>query len=132
MAVPNLIGYAWNQTRHACLATELKHANTHWSRLCGLMLTGRSDFGAGRGLWIAPCHGIHTFAMRFPIDVVYLDRERRVVYLRTGLQPWRVAPVQLRATSVLELPENTLSATGTCVGDQIEIVMGKKLESVPA
>jgi uncharacterized protein len=114
-------GYAFNQTRQACLATRLSVADTHWSRLRGLMGTSAGNFSAGSGLWIVPSHGVHTFAMRFPIDVIYLDEDRVVVHVEHALKPWRVAPVRWRAASVLELPGATLRPTGTGVGDKIEI-----------
>jgi uncharacterized protein len=116
--------YAWNQTRRAYLATRLSVAGTHWSRLRGLMGMASAAFGAGDGLWITPSHGVHTFAMRFPIDVLYLDSRQVVLHAERSLKPWRVAPVRMSATSVLELPSNTLESTGTMVGDQIEIVTG--------
>jgi len=125
MSVVNSMGYAFNRTRQAYLATQLSLADTHWTRFRGLMGTGAAQFPAGRGLWIVPCHGVHTFAMRFPIDVVYLDSDRRVVHLERNLKPWRVAPVSLGAKSVLELPPDTLFATGTAVGDTIEIGMDR-------
>jgi uncharacterized membrane protein (UPF0127 family) len=59
--------------------------------------------------------------MRFPIDVVYLDRRGTVVHLEPDLRPWRFAPVRLQAASVLELPRNTVISTGTALGDTIEI-----------
>jgi uncharacterized membrane protein (UPF0127 family) len=124
MAVTHPRGYAFNLTRRAYLATELHVANTHWSRLCGLMGTNASHFPAGRALWIVPCHGVHTFAMRFPIDVLYLDNRQVVVHVEKKLAPWRVAPVRWQAKSVLELPENTLDETSTVVGDQLEITTG--------
>ena len=96
-------------------------ADTHWSRLRGLMGTAAGKFSAGFGLWIVPSHGVHTFAMRFPIDVIYLDEDRVVVHVEHGLKPWRVAPVRWRAASVLELPAATLRPTGTSLGDEIEI-----------
>jgi uncharacterized membrane protein (UPF0127 family) len=68
---------------------------------------------------------VHTFAMRFPIDVVYLDDDKVVVYLEENLKPWRVAPVRLRAASVLELPGSTLRPTQTSIGDKIEIAFGQ-------
>jgi uncharacterized membrane protein (UPF0127 family) len=80
-----------------------------------------SEFRDGRGLWITPCRGVHTLAMRFPIDVVYLDRAGRVVHLENNLAPWRFAPVRLQAASVIELPCKTLASTGTAIGDKIEI-----------
>jgi hypothetical protein len=122
-AVP--LGFAFNRTRQRFLATQLAVAGTHWSRLRGLMGAAAAQFPAGKGLWIVPCHGVHTIAMRFPIDVVYLDQDRVVVYARPNLQPWRLAPVRLAARSVLELPGNTLQSTGTALGDQIEIELGK-------
>ena len=72
MSVPGPRGYALNRTRNAYLATHLRLAATHWSRLCGLIATDPAHFPVGEGLWIVPCHGVHTFAMRFPIDVLYV------------------------------------------------------------
>lgn len=114
-------GYALNRTRRQYLATRLTVADTHWSRFCGLMGKGAGDFGDGHGLWITPCRGVHTWGMRFPIDVAYLDSEHVVVHLETGLRPWRFAPIRFHAASVLELPEHTLKATGTTIGDELEI-----------
>lgn len=125
MPVPGPTGYALNRTRHSYLAKHLRIADTHWSRFCGLMGTDAGSFPAGQGLWIVPSRGVHTFAMRFPIDVVYLDIEKKVVYLEENLLPWRVAPVRLRAASVLELPGSTLGATQTAIGDEIEIGLGQ-------
>ncbi|HUK17536.1 MAG TPA: DUF192 domain-containing protein [Bryobacteraceae bacterium] len=124
-------GYAFNRTRRAYLATQLRVAASHWSRLRGLMGARAENFSAGQGLWIVPSRGVHTFAMRFAIDVVYLDRDKVVVHLEPNLQPWRLAPVRLRATSVLELPDNTLRSTSTAVGDQIEIGVAQA-EAAPA
>ena len=114
-------GQAFNQTRQLYLATRLAVAQTHWSRLRGLLGASEDDFRNGSGLWIRPCRGVHTLAMRFPIDVVYLDPAGTVVHLERALQPWRFAPVRLRAASVLELPQNTVVSTGTALGDRIEI-----------
>ncbi len=114
--------YAFNRTRQAYLATELALAATHWSRFCGLMLKDASNFQKGRGLWIVPSRGVHTFAMRFPIDVIYLDKEQRVVHLEPGLKPWRMAAVKLQAASILELPGDTLGPSGTKIGDELEMV----------
>ena len=122
-------GYAFNRTRHAYLATRLRLADTHWSRFVGLMGTAAADFRSGQGLWIVPSHGVHTLAMRFPIDVVYLDRSGVVIYMQRQLKPWRLAPVRRKAVSVLELPANTLDTTGTSLGDELEIAMGQHREA---
>jgi uncharacterized membrane protein (UPF0127 family) len=125
MAVFSPQSQAFNQTRQAYLATALALADTHWTRLRGLLGASESDFRNGRGLWIVPCRGVHTLAMSFPIDVVYLDREQMVVHIEQNLQPWRFAPVRLQAASVLELPCQTIAQTRTALGDKIEFNVGK-------
>ena len=81
------VGYAFNRTRQAYLATQLSIAATHWSRLRGLMCTEADSFHAGQGLWIVPSRGVHTFAMRFPIDVLYLNEEKTGESLRYACKP---------------------------------------------
>lgn len=125
MLVPKATGYAFNRTRQTYLATDLSVAATHWSRFRGLMGTETASFYGGKGLWIVPCRGIHTLAMNFPIDVVYLDADKLVVHVEENLKPWRVGRVTLRATSVLELPGETVKASGTVIGDAIEIGRGE-------
>lgn len=121
MSGPGGHGYALNRTRQAYLATRLELADNHWSRLRGLIGREAGEFAQGQGLWLVPCRGVHTLGMRFPIDVVYLTREGRVLHLESGLRPWRFAPVRRQAATVLELPGNTLLETGTALGDEIEI-----------
>jgi uncharacterized protein len=125
MAVSFLHGRALNQTRDRCLATSLAIADTHWSRLRGLLGLATDDFGNGRGLWIVPCHGVHTLGMGFAIDVIYLDHAMNVVHVESDLRPWRFAPVRARAASVLELPCRTAVETGTTLGDKIEITFSR-------
>ena len=117
----HLKGYAFNRTRTTYLATDLLIARTHWSRFRGLMATDSSRFSRGQGLWIIPSRGIHTFAMRFPIDAVYLDRERIVIHMEESLKPWRMAAVRVQAASVLELPMGTIRESLTALGDQVDI-----------
>lgn len=121
--------YAFNRTRATYLATDLRVARTHWSRFRGLMATGSSYFPRGSGLWIHPSHGIHTFAMRFPIDAVYLDRDRIVVHIQEGLKPWRMAAIRIHAESVLELPVGTISESQTVLGDRVDIFLEHPLHT---
>lgn len=124
------VGFAFNRTRRAYLATHLRLAGTHWSRFRGLMGASPEEFPAGDGLWIVPSHGVHSLAMRFPIDVLYLDKNKLVVYAKANLRPWRIAPMNMSAFSVLELPNNTLHATGTLIGDRVEIEVGTPPEGM--
>lgn len=73
----------------------------------------------GEGLWLVPCESIHTFFMRFPIDLIYLDRHHRVKRVRTAVSPWRLS-VCFSAHSVIELPGGTLLDRQTEAGDQLE------------
>jgi len=82
MSVAGPVGYAFNRTRQTYLATQLSVAGTYWSRLRGLMCSSAVNFGTGQGLWIVPSRGVHTLAMRFPIDVVYLNGDKVVVYMK--------------------------------------------------
>ena len=121
------IGYAFNVTRQAFLATRLRVAASHYERLVGLLRTSASAFQDGSGLWIVPCHGVHTLAMRYPIDVLYLDMEKRVIRLVDNLRPWRITPMIVDSATVIELPPHTAWNTGTRVGDQIEIKITQEI-----
>jgi uncharacterized membrane protein (UPF0127 family) len=125
-------GYAFNRTRTTYLATDLMIASTHWTRFRGLMATDSSRFARGQGLWINPSHGIHTFAMRFPIDAVYLDRERFVIHIEEGLKPWRMAAVRVRAASVIELPIGMVKESLTAVGDQVDVYLEDPIHTTEA
>src|SRR5512146_2975935 len=119
-------GFAFNRTRQAFLATQLTVADTHWRRLRRLLGTSTQHFTFGKGLWIVPCHGVHTIAMRYPLDIVYLDNEDVVVHIEENVKPWRITPVRTDAMTVLELPAHTVWNTGTRPGDQIEITFSKE------
>jgi uncharacterized membrane protein (UPF0127 family) len=112
-----------NVTRGTVLATRLEAAHTGPSRRKGLL--GRDCLEHGEGLWIAPCESVHTFFMRFPIDLVYLDRERRIKKARSAVGPWRLSAC-LSAHSILELPAGTIRETQTERGDTLEIVAAEE------
>lgn len=100
------------------LAQRLTVAETFLNRLKGLL--GRKELAPGDGLWIKPCNSVHTFGMRFPIDIVFLDRNMQVVAVARGVVPGRAA-LRSKASSVLELPVGTLDTTGTVIGNYVEI-----------
>jgi uncharacterized membrane protein (UPF0127 family) len=105
-----------NQTRGRVLADRADMANTSATRRKGLLK--HTSLQPGEGLWIAPCEGVHTFGMKFPIDVIFLTKSKRVLKTRPAMVKSRIA-FSLRAYSVLELPAGTLAATGTVAGDQL-------------
>ncbi|HBG07424.1 MAG: hypothetical protein A2075_00905 [Geobacteraceae bacterium GWC2_58_44] len=99
------------------LAGRLSVAATLFSRAKGLL--GRQALAQGEGLLIRPCKGVHTFLMKFPIDVVFLDKNDRIVETVENLQPYRMTRVLLGSTSAIELPAGTVSASATVVGNQV-------------
>lgn len=106
-----------NLTRQTVLADAVEVADSHAKRNKGLL--GRDGLASGEGLWIVPCEAVHTFGMRFPIDLVYIDRKRRVRKVRSSVRPWRMSAC-LSAHSVIELPSGTVRATQTVRGDTLE------------
>lgn len=80
----------------------LEVANTFLRRFCGLML--RKELQAHTGMLLEPCSSVHSCFMRFPIDVLYLDKKRCVIEKET-LRPWKVGKFVRGATAVVELPE---------------------------
>jgi uncharacterized protein len=128
-ARPSVSFQALNATRNTVLATRLTLADTPETRDKGLL--GRESLPPGEGLWIVPCQAIHMFFMRFPIDLVYIDRGKRVRKVRSNVAPWRIS-VCLTAYSVLELPAGTVRESCTQCDDVLEISPAPQLSSVPA
>jgi hypothetical protein len=107
-----------NDTRQTVLADAADVANTSATRRTGLLKHERLE--PGQGLWIVPCESVHTFFMKFPIDLVYLDKRRKVRKVRHAVPAWRMSAC-LTAHSVLELPAGTVARTGTAVGDELAV-----------
>jgi uncharacterized membrane protein (UPF0127 family) len=105
-----------NQTRQTVLASHADVADTSERRRVGLLK--HTSLAPGEGLWIAPCESVHTFFMKFPIDLVYLDKRLRVRKVRHAVRPWRLSAC-LTAHSVLELPAGSVAETGTVAGDEL-------------
>lgn len=108
-----------NLTRGRVLARRLAYAETFWKRLVGLM--GRRALGPEEALIIVPCPSIHTFFMRFPIDVAFLDREWRVLRIVHALAPFRWSGVVSHAHYAVELPAYRLRNSGCQEGDVLRV-----------
>ena len=106
-----------NQTRDTVLATAADVADTSAKRRTGLLK--HTGLEPGEGLWISPCEAVHTIGMKFPIDVLFLDRKRKVLKIKHAMPRGRMA-VSLFAHSVLELPGGRAAECKTATGDQLE------------
>jgi len=113
---------AINKTRNHIVAQEVSEARSFVKRFKGLM--GQSGLPVGSALHILPCSSIHSFFMRFPIDVVFLDKEGKVLHMLHAFPPWRVGPFVRGARSVLELRAGTLRFLETQEGDKIVFEVG--------
>ena len=98
---------------------HLERAASMLTRMRGLL--GRAELPANRGLWITPCPSIHMFFMRFAIDVVFLDRDLKVVRVFDTVRPWGTARGGRGAKSALELPPGTAARCGIVPGAQCVI-----------
>lgn len=108
-----------NATRNRVIATRVFLAGTSRDRRIGLSRHARLD--SQEGLLLTPCEAIHTFGMRFSLDVLFIDPSGKVRALRQGLRPRRVA-VCWRARSTLELAAGAIRRSGTEVGDLLEFL----------
>jgi uncharacterized membrane protein (UPF0127 family) len=107
-----------NATKKTVVSDNCHFANTVLKRMVGLL--NRGQFGAGEGLLLDRCYGIHTFGMRFPIDVLFLDKDLCVIRAVKALPPYRTCVVK-KSVYVLEVPVGALDASRTGEGDQIQI-----------
>ena len=93
-------------------------ARNPYSRMRGLL--GRGGLAEGEGLLLQPAGSIHTFFMRFAIDAVFLDRERRVVRIASDVRPWRTAAAK-RSRAVLELAAGEAARVGLQPGHLLRL-----------
>jgi uncharacterized membrane protein (UPF0127 family) len=108
-----------NKTKNTVLAEEAVVADTIFRRVKGLL--GRRDFIKGEALIIKPCNSIHTLLMRFPIDVLFVDKHNQVIKVVSPLVPSRLTRIYFNSVFVIELPAGTVQSTLTSKGDTISI-----------
>jgi len=109
-----------NSTRGTTLGDRIRIADGVWSRFIGLL--GTSNLSPGSGLLIHPSQGVHTLGMLYPIDVIFLDRSRRIVGMNPSLRPFRMTAMNWKAQAVLELPAGSIQTSQTELNDQLEYV----------
>ncbi len=110
-----------NTTKGINLQQRVTVAGNFFARLVGLLGTVKPD--PQKAFYIDPCMGLHTLGMKYPIDVVFLNSERKVIKLLPNLSPNRITRIMLSAKCAIELPPNTLSRDLFQIGDQLKIII---------
>ncbi|HEY3988534.1 MAG TPA: DUF192 domain-containing protein [Acidobacteriaceae bacterium] len=117
----------YNQTRECFLGLRVAAADTSFARLKGLI--GRIHLRSDEGIWVVPSSGVHTLGVLFPLDLIYLDESREVIDLIEYFPRFRIAPLRIRAASVLELPQHTIYSSQTQKGDRLLICTPEEIET---
>lgn len=108
-----------NKTKNTTIANVIYLADTPLKRMKGLL--GRKSLGILEAMVIKPCNSIHTLFMHFKIDVLFIDKNNRVIMGIVNMPPFRLSPIYLTSKFVVELPAGTIQSTNTTKGDQIAI-----------
>src|SRR3954447_6338808 len=109
-------GYCvFNKTRESFLSLRVAAADTHFTRLKGLL--GRMRLKSDEGIWVIPSQGVHTIGVLVAVDLIYLDSDHRVIHLLESFGSFRIGPIRRHCSSALELPTRTIYSSHTQVGD---------------
>jgi uncharacterized membrane protein (UPF0127 family) len=119
-----------NADRDSVLGTAIEVAETSAKRAKGLL--GRDHLATGEGLLFKHCSSLHTFFMRFAIDIAYIAKDGRVLKIAHSVPPFRICVAPLRAHYALELPAGSLAASNTRVKDMLRFVEGHEVEGAAA
>ncbi|RLQ84891.1 DUF192 domain-containing protein [Planomicrobium sp. Y74] len=109
-----------NYSTGSMIAKEVKQAHRFWPRFKGLMFT--NSMPAGRALHLAPCNSIHTFFMKYEIDVLYINKENEIVGIEECLKPGRLGSRFSGASSVIEFPAGAINHLTAAVGHTVAFV----------
>jgi uncharacterized protein len=124
-SAPTLCVY--NQTRECFLGLRVAAADTSFTRLKGLI--GRLHLRSDEGIWVVPSNGVHTLGVLFRLDLIYLNESQEVIEVIEFFPRFRIAPLRIRAASVLELPQHTIYSSQTQKGDRLLICTPEEMET---
>ena len=115
----------YNRTRECFLSLGVTAADTAFARLRGLI--GKLRLSSDEGVWVIPSQGIHTLGVLFPLDLIYLDDDLKVIHTVEHFPTFRIAPIKTKAASVLELPAHAIYSSQTQPGDQLVICRAEEI-----
>lgn len=109
----------YNSSKNNFIALNVKAAQNFFTRSFGLLL--RKSLYKDEGLIIKPCCSVHTFFMKFNIDVLFINKQNQVIAIYENVKPYRILPIHLNSFYVIELPSGSVSAKNVEKGDLILI-----------
>lgn len=119
-----------NEDRNTHLGEAIEVAATAVHRVKGLL--GRECLEDGQGLLFMRCSSLHTFFMRFPIDILYVDKAGKVLKIAEAVKPFKLVAAPFRAYYALELPAGVVKRSKTRVGDHLRFLVEEEFSLVPA
>lgn len=108
-----------NTSSGQVIGDKIVYANGIYKRFIGLM--GKKNLEKNEGIFLTPCNSIHMMFMKFPIDIIFLDRKNKIIHITENIQPWKISKVIFKAQSVLEVPIGTVKETKSKIGDSLSI-----------
>ena len=111
--------YINNLSKENRLLDNVTIANSFFSRLKGLL--GEKGLENGQGLVIKPCNSIHTFAMKFPIDVAFVNKDNKVIHIMASTPKGKISPVIKGSKYVIEARAGEFERKNLDLGDELEI-----------
>jgi uncharacterized membrane protein (UPF0127 family) len=109
-----------NKTKNVVIAESAEIASSLGKRLKGLL--GRKELKKGQAMLLKPCSGVHSLFMRFSIDVLFVDKNNRVIDVLSFFRPWRFSPFYFNSAYAVELPAGTASPALVSLGDTLSLV----------
>lgn len=105
------------------IGSNVRVANSFFKRFKGLL--GKKSLSVGEGVLLNPCRQVHTWFMKFPIDVIFINKQGRIIHLISGMQPGNVSPYIKRSYQVLELPDGVITTNKLTKKDELSILFIK-------
>lgn len=108
-----------NKTKNTLVSDNAVMADSILSRMKGLL--GRPGLNKGEALILDPCNSIHTFFMRFTIDVLFVDKQGKVIKACKNIKPYRITPIYLKSSFAVELPAGAITSSNTAEYDIVAL-----------
>jgi len=110
----------FNLTKDNLFLDYVEVADKYFARLKGLL--GRTTLESGQGLVIRPCNSIHTVGMKFPIDVAFIDKNDKIVFIMEEIPEGKFSPIVKGAKYVVETRAGEIKDKSLEIGDIIQLI----------